>query len=980
MWIPSHLQHFGCLIFVCSLIVPNAMAQAPKPAASPSREAKIAKFKTEYVQAQKSNDGEALFRALVPLADLTEGTPEWGLWRRRLMWREFHYGSQKRAIELGEELIAKRDVPPMIYIRAAAELAWFYFEVNQIAEGTRTLDKAEAMHAVLPITIPTDQRELLEAIMFVTRGHKLWKLGNLEASTNALRQGLAITRRSGESSSKATRDDTGIIESLSSAEISQRLSGQLLYALLREGRAAEALSIAQEWLVRLNTSKLARGTYAVWQRRQGSALLAQRRYEEALAAVRIGFGDQQEMGAEDASHFATIGYNTELRSLIGLRRWAEADTVYKQYRDGARSDPVAFQRASNAPLESVIAAKNGRIEEALKRIEGSIRARARLYGNNHYLTRESRGIRGAVQLIGGSVDSALKDYEELFTALLDTPSGWTDLSPTGMRGYYLEVALDEFLKYAADRFRAGGAAGIPANVLTRLVQLLDHVGTGPTQQSIIHASARVRAGNPELKSLLDREQTARRASQGVFREIADLLAKDNSKTPGVEREKLFIKIKELRSSSENAQRELDEIRKIISSRFPAYRDLVTPVSPKPEAVQAALVNGEAFIGILPTQHGTFIWAINHSGQRALHVSAWSARDIAQRTQSIRKHLDIGALLPAALASFEFAPFHELYSELIKPIAPALSGVNTLVIGSAGALAGIPFGVLLTAPGQDIKSAQWLVRDFAITQLPGASAFVSQRRTASRNTASKPLIAYADPDFGVQPSAAPSATRMLTTGPAAKLAAEYVAHRGFRYASLPRLPETRDEVAAIATAVGAEAARDLILGERATRQHVLSHDLSNYRVVAFATHGLLPGEIPGVSRPSLAMAVARDVDESPLLDLDDVLTLKLNADWVVLSACNTAGAESDGQAMSGLVRGFFFAGGRSVLATHWAVETDSATALVGEVFRSQARNSGQTRAASVREGQLALIQGKIGAGKYAHPFYWSPYALFGDPAK
>ena len=112
----------------------------------------------------------------------------------------------------------------------------------------------------------------------------------------------------------------------------------------------------------------------------------------------------------------------------------------------------------------------------------------------------------------------------------------------------------------------------------------------------------------------------------------------------------------------------------------------------------------------------------------------------------------------------------------------------------------------------------------------------------------------------------------------------------------------------------------------------------------------------------------------------MLTLKLNADWVVLSACNTAGAETGGQAMSGLVRGFFFAGGRSVLATHWGVESDSATALVGEVFRSQASNAAQSRAASLREGQLALIQGKIGGGKYAHPFYWSPYALFGDPAK
>ena len=149
-----------------------------------------------------------------------------------------------------------------------------------------------------------------------------------------------------------------------------------------------------------------------------------------------------------------------------------------------------------------------------------------------------------------------------------------------------------FRSYVAARYRAGGASAVPTAVVNRVVQLLDRVGTGAAQQSIIDASARVRAVNPELKALLDKEQALRGAVQMAFREISDLLAKDNSKTPSTEREKILIRIKELRTATDRAQQDLDETRKTISSRFPAYRDLVTPVSPKPDAVQAALGNGD----------------------------------------------------------------------------------------------------------------------------------------------------------------------------------------------------------------------------------------------------------------------------------------------------------------------------------------------------------------------------------------------------
>ena len=202
---------------------------------------------------------------------------------------------------------------------------------------------------------------------------------------------------------------------------------------------------------------------------------------------------------------------------------------------------------------------------------------------------------------------------------------------------------------------------------------------------------------------------------------------------------------------------------------------------------------------------------------------------------------------------------------------------------------------------------------------------------------------------------------------------------FDYGSVPPLPETREEIAAIAKALSADPAKDALYGAKATRAAALATDLSDRRVVAFATHGLKPGDLPGLSRPALAMAGTSD-GSSPLLALDDVLTMKLAADWVVLSACNTASDDGRAQeAYSGLARAFFFAGARAVLATHWAVETISARELVTRTFRHQAANAAAPRAESVRQAQLELIEGKAGPG-FGHPFYWAPYALSGDPGR
>ena len=209
------------------------------------------------------------------------------------------------------------------------------------------------------------------------------------------------------------------------------------------------------------------------------------------------------------------------------------------------------------------------------------------------------------------------------------------------------------------------------------------------------------------------------------------------------------------------------------------------------------------------------------------------------------------------------------------------------------------------------------------------------------------------------------------------------------AVLEPLPDTRDEINAIAMALSANLKKDTFFGAQATRLNVLGADLRHRRVVAFATHGLVAGDLPGLDQPALALAPesGKSVFEG-LLTLDDVLKLSLDADLVVLSACNTAAADGVGaEAVSGLGRGFFFAGARAVLATHWSVETVSARQLVTHLFERYAQQAGTSRAQALRHAMLDLLDREVapdasgtGSHAYAHPAFWAPYALYGDPGK
>jgi CHAT domain-containing protein len=204
-------------------------------------------------------------------------------------------------------------------------------------------------------------------------------------------------------------------------------------------------------------------------------------------------------------------------------------------------------------------------------------------------------------------------------------------------------------------------------------------------------------------------------------------------------------------------------------------------------------------------------------------------------------------------------------------------------------------------------------------------------------------------------------------------------------ALPQLPDTANEVRSIAKVIKADKA-DLKLGSLASETMVKHTKLENYRVVYFATHGLVSGEVEKFAKVKAEPALALTIPDKPsdlddgLLTASEVAQLKLNSDWVVLSACNTAAEGKPGaEALSGLARAFFYAGARSLVVSHWEVDSEATVRLMTGLFQASARDPKLSHAEALQKSMLSMID-NAQSDDDAHPRIWAPFVVVGEPAK
>jgi CHAT domain-containing protein/Tfp pilus assembly protein PilF len=411
--------------------------------------------------------------------------------------------------------------------------------------------------------------------------------------------------------------------------------------------------------------------------------------------------------------------------------------------------------------------------------------------------------------------------------------------------------------------------------------------------------------------------------------------------------------------------------------MPAYEALIAPEPIDPATAATLLRPDEALVTFFGLDDRLLVWLVRPGHEPMYRDLAIARAALAQQVGHVRASLDQRqnpALATGHLVPFDVEGAHALYTLLLAPLRPSLEGVRHLLIVPDEVLLPLPFGALVTrADGEAFHSLavraqqpealepkelasyarlNWLVEEYQLTTLPSATALRALRqRTRAEAPLGGPLLGFGDP--------------LLQ--------------------ALPRVPATRRELLAIAGALGADPRRTLYLGPQATETQVralnASGQLGQARVLVFATHSLLAGEITGVTQPSLVLTppATPSPQDDGLLSLEEILELKLpHTRLVVLSGCNTAAADRSGEGLSGLVRAFFFAGAPAVLATHWSVEDRATQSFMREVFRRYVSNRTLSWAEALRQGVLALMQQAGGKTAYfAHPFAWAPFFLVGE---
>ena len=357
--------------------------------------------------------------------------------------------------------------------------------------------------------------------------------------------------------------------------------------------------------------------------------------------------------------------------------------------------------------------------------------------------------------------------------------------------------------------------------------------------------------------------------------------------------------------------------------------------------------------------------------------------------------------------FDAALAHALYRDLFGGIEDLIQGKRLLIVPS-GALTQLPFEALVTAKPdaalprfEAYKSAAWLGQRQAITVLPSVGSLKALRE-AKASAAPEPFAGFGNPLLTGLDGTDKSAWAKQDCGKPAPPKQSRIAAIAASIASLfrggaasvedlrrqPPLPETADELCTVGRELGVPAPeldKAIHLGGRATVAQVKalsrSGDLARARVVHFATHGLLAGETAMFAKnkaePALLLTPPAEAseDDNGLLTASEVAQLSLNADWVVMSACNTAAGSADGaEALSGLARAFFYAGARSLLVSHWPVDSEAAVAITTGAVNAMKANPKMGRTEALRSAEAALI---AKGGRFAHPSVWAPFVLVGN---
>ncbi len=737
----------------------------------------------------------------------------------------------------------------------------------------------------------------------------------------------------------------------------------------------------------------------------GRALIGQNRLAEAEPLLRRALAvSEKTLGPE---HNETAKIVASLAYLAGQRgQTADAGVYLKRAADSARRANVPAQLAHSARAYARFLIKQGRAREALPYYREALDAVDRLFAN-------TRGLDESVR--EGFIAQYTNYYQEMTELLLRLHGA------DSKRGH--------------DREALAVVSRTQSRLFTELLRQAD-VGKFSADPAFL----KLKRGREALQERVNLLYAQRYSREG--RE-ADLPARgarpailDGDEESAVPKEVAARPIT-------LALQELEAVEDRLWQEYPRFMELTQPKPVTVEDLQKRLLRpGEALLTYALLKDKTAIFAVTRTGFR-LALVPQSRDQVAAAIRAVRRPMEQVAVSGnfAALNTLDPKLLHQLYQTLVVPVEPVLKGAQRVLLVGDGPIHTLPLEMLVTRYGDRESQAfakarnageiqfgeyaglPWLGDSYRFAYLPSLAALATQRLYPKRGVGyDRELVSFADPVFEQEGGAGyGDATR----GSLAVLAR---AVRGQGSISIPRLPETADEARDIAQTLGGR--NDIFLRDKAQEKTAKTLDLKTTRYLHFATHGLLGGEFLQVKESAkggengyllpdertrtlvVAAATGKPTDTTPeeapaqpvtpvkrgqpalvltlvgnLKGEDGLLTMReviedldLNAELVVLSACNTAGESADaqnGEGFAGLTRGFMYAGAKGLLVSHWSVESLSAKDLIHDSFRQL--KAGQPPVDALYQARHTVRASRDASARVAraHPYFWAPFVYVGD---
>jgi CHAT domain-containing protein/Tfp pilus assembly protein PilF len=651
----------------------------------------------------------------------------------------------------------------------------------------------------------------------------------------------------------------------------------------------------------------------------------------------------------------------------------------------------------------------GRYAEAEQEIRRSLAIREKVLGRDH--ADVARSLNNLADLY--ERQGRYADAEPLYQRALairdralgsDHPDTWTSLNNLASL-YQAEGRTSDALPLVEKAIASGRAKlRVALSVLSAAQQkqlmpaekALDEAlnvvqrGAQSSAASAVNKLAvRLAAGSDHLAELVRRDQDLGAEAETLDKAVVAAVSKDASKRDAASEQRARARLGVI--SSERAT-----VQKALAGEFPDYAALSNPLPMTSAEIRALLSGDEALVLFAVADKESYVVALTREGfdWKPLPLGADA---LSREVAAFRHGLDVGSASDASgkAGLFDLAQAYRLYTALLGPVETLVKDKRSLLVVPSGAVTALPFHLLVTEKPtaaipdkiEGYREAAWLLKRQAVSVLPSVGSLKALRAFARKDQSTKPMTGFGDPLFnpaqeggGDKRGATKQASRSVTTSAYTEFWQGASVDRARLSQALPPLPDTADELNAVAKDLGVAAA-DIHLGSDASETTVKHLALADYGIVYFATHGLVAGDVKGVAEPALALSIPKvpsELDDG-LLTASEVAQLKLNADWVVLSACNTiAGDKPGAEALSGLARSFFYAGARALLVSHWAVDSESATRLTTSTFDRLKSDPQIGRAEALRQAMLAYLNDHS-SPKNAYPAMWGPFALIGEGA-